>query len=64
MDLDIRLPLGLLLAAIGGLLVGFGALSDAAIYARSLGLNVNLWWGLTMLLVGATLAVLGWRRRK
>jgi len=49
MGLDIRLPLGLLFTAIGALLAIFGALSDGSIYARSLNINVNLWWGLVML---------------
>jgi len=53
MGLDVRLPLGLLFLSIGTLLAGYGLLSDKALYARSLGINVNLWWGLVMALVGA-----------
>jgi len=52
MGLDIRLPIGLLFVIIGALLAGFGLLGDHAVYARSLGINVNLWWGLLMLGVG------------
>ena len=52
MGFDICRPIGLLLSIIGALLAGFGALGDRAIYARSLGFNVNLWWGLVMLAVG------------
>ena len=37
----------------GLLLVGFGLLGDTAIYTRSLGLNINLWWGLVMTGFGA-----------
>ena len=62
MGLDIRLPLGLLFVIIGLLLSGFGAFSDHAIYARSLGINVNLWWGLVMLVTGITLLKLSTRR--
>jgi hypothetical protein len=47
MGLDIRLPIGLLFSVVGALLVGYGALSNKAIYQRSLGLNINLAWGLS-----------------
>lgn len=53
MHIDIRLPIGLLFSVIGVLLVLFGALSDPALYTRSLGININLWWGGAMLLFGA-----------
>lgn len=54
MQLDLRLPMGLMFTVFGILLAGFGFVSDRAIYARSLGINVNLWWGLV--LVGFGLA--------
>ena len=57
MKLDLRLPMGLMFTIVGTLLTGFGLLSDDAIYARSLGINVNLWWGLVLLAFG--LAMLG-----
>ena len=52
MKLDLRLPIGLMFSIIGALLVVFGLASDPAIYERSLGLNVNLWWGVVLLLFG------------
>jgi hypothetical protein len=52
MGLDIRLPIGLLLTIIGTLLAGYGLVGDAAIYKRSLGINVNLGWGSVLLAVG------------
>jgi len=54
---DIRLPLGLLFTAIGTLLTVFGLVTDGRIYQRSLGINVNLWWGLLILLFGASFLV-------
>ena len=46
MQLDIRLPMGLLFLILGIILVVFGFTSDPAIYAEhSLGQNVNLLWG-------------------
>lgn len=63
MGLDIRLPIGLMFSIIGALLLAYGLLTagDGAIYTRSLGVNVNLWWGLTMLLFGVVMTVLGRR---
>ena len=55
MNIDIRTPLGMLFIAIGVLLVGSGVLSDAAIFQRSLGVNINLWWGLAMTAFGAVM---------
>ena len=62
MGLDIRLPLGLLFTIIGVLLAGYGLLGDKAIYARSLGINMNLWWGLAMLVFGVATLFLARRR--
>ena len=57
MNLDLRLPIGLMFTIFGILLTAFGLMSDEAIYARSLGINVNLWWGLVLFAFG--LAMLG-----
>jgi hypothetical protein len=55
--MDIRIPLGLLFAVLGGLLAGFGVTTmSSRMYAEhSLGINVNLWSGLAMLAFGGTL---------
>jgi hypothetical protein len=55
MKLDLRLPIGLMFSIIGALLAVFGLASDPAIYQRSLGINVNLWWGLVLLVFGLTM---------
>jgi hypothetical protein len=57
MSLDLRLPIGLLFLALGTLLAVYGAVSDPAIYAVSLGVNINLWWGVVMLAFGAAMFV-------
>ena len=62
MGLDIRQPIGLLFSIFGALLFAFGIFSNRAIYARSLGVNVNLWWGLVMLAFGGTMLWLGRRK--
>ncbi|MCL4813556.1 MAG: hypothetical protein KJ061_13770 [Vicinamibacteraceae bacterium] len=61
MGLDLRWPVGLLFTLLGALLVVFGLASDPAIYVRSLGVNVNLWWGVVMMVFG--LAMIGLARR-
>jgi hypothetical protein len=55
MGLDIRLPIALLFAVLGGLLAIFGAFSDRSIYSRSLGINVNLLWGSILFIFGTAL---------
>ena len=61
MGLDIRIPIGLMFSILGGLLTIYGLLSDKAIYQRSLGINVNLGWGLVMLVFGVLMLILGRR---
>ena len=60
-SLDIRTPIGLLFAVLGGLLAAYGLMADRAIYQRSLGININLWWGLVMLAFGVVMLALGRR---
>jgi hypothetical protein len=64
MNLDLRLPIGLMFTIIGVLLTVFGLISDDAIYARSLGINVNLWWGLVLLAFGMVMLGLMARARR
>ena len=52
MRLDVRFPIGGMFSILGALLTLYGITSDRAIYARSLGINVNLWWGLVLLAFG------------
>lgn len=61
MNLDLRLPIGLMFTIFGVLLTGFGLISDKAIYSRSLGINVNLQWGLVLLAFGLVMLVLALR---
>jgi hypothetical protein len=62
--IDIRLPIGLVFAVMGILMIAFGAASNRAIYQRSLGINVNLYWGLVLLAFGIIMALLGRRGMK
>ncbi|HEV8400092.1 MAG TPA: hypothetical protein VGQ18_09680 [Gemmatimonadales bacterium] len=55
MKLDLRLPIGLMFTIFGVMLTLQGFVADPAIYARSLGINVNLWWGLVLLVFGVVM---------
>jgi hypothetical protein len=61
MQLDVRVPIGLLFSVLGVVLTTFGAFSDRAIYQPSLGVNINLVWGLVMLAFGVVMLFLGRR---
>lgn len=63
MRLDIRTPIGTLFLVLGIMLVVYGILADHGIYTKSLGLNVNLWWGLVLLLFGAVFVYFGARHK-
>jgi hypothetical protein len=63
MRFDLRIPIGLMFTTFGLMLTAFGLMSDEAIYARSLGINVNLWWGLVLLGFGAVMLAFAARRR-
>jgi hypothetical protein len=56
--LDIRVPIGILFTAIGLLLVLYGGVSESSLYDRSLGININLWWGGALLVFGAAMLFL------
>ena len=51
MGLDIRWPIGLMFTLIGVLLTGFGAMVQSD-HAISLGININLIWGVVLLVFG------------
>jgi hypothetical protein len=66
MGLDLRWPIGLMFSIIGALLVIYGLMtnSNPEIYTRSLGLNINLVWGLVLLVFGGAMLTMAWRGGK
>lgn len=66
MNLDLRIPLGMMFSFTGAILSTWGIKTnhDTALYARSLGINANLWWGLVLLAFGVTMYVLGQRSQR
>ena len=65
MGLDIRIPLGLIFAITGGIMTVYGLFTrgNHALYAKSMDVNLNLWWGALMFVFGAVMWVVG-RRQK
>ena len=61
MGIDIRLPLGILFSLLGLILVVYGLAGDPSLYQQSLGINVNLRWGLVLLAFGVLMFVLSRR---
>ncbi len=64
-SLDIRVPIGALFGILGLILVVYGLTTggNAAQYARSGGININLWWGVVMLVFGVILLAAARRKR-
>ena len=53
MGFDIRLPIGFLFTTLGALLILFGLFTlNSPIYKHSLGMNINLGWGIPLLIFG------------
>jgi len=61
MGIDIRLPIGILFTLLGIILMSYGALGDASRYRQSLDVNVNLIWGIVLLVFGVLMFLLGRR---
>jgi len=61
MDLDLRVPIGLFFVVVGLIMAIFGLTGDPAIYQKSLGINVNLDWGIVELVFGALMLTFGFR---
>jgi drug/metabolite transporter (DMT)-like permease len=62
MGLDIRWPIGLMFSFIGVLLVVTGLINGPD--ARSLDINVNLRWGVVLLVFGVFMLAMAWRASK
>jgi hypothetical protein len=64
MRLDVRFPIGGMFTIFGVILTVYGIVSSPAIYAKSLGINVNLWWGLVILAFGLVMLGFAIRARR
>ncbi|MBQ7590699.1 MAG: hypothetical protein IJU47_08470 [Verrucomicrobia bacterium] len=60
MNLDIRIPIGAMFSLIGILLAIYGLMTNGELmYAKSLGMNMNLYWGGAMLVFGVIMLIFG-----
>ena len=61
--LDIRAPIGGLFTVLGAMLAGYGlfASGNGGSSEAATGTNVNLWWGLVMLVFGIVLLLMARR---
>jgi hypothetical protein len=64
MGLDVRFPIGGMFSIFGVILTIYGIVSNRAIYEKSLGINVNLWWGLVLLVFGLVMLWLAFRAER
>jgi hypothetical protein len=65
MNLDLRIPMGLMFTLVGLILTVYGlATQGSDIYMRSGGINANLDWGIVLLIFGSTMFLLGRRGQK
>jgi hypothetical protein len=63
MNLDPRIPIGMMFSMAGAVLTAFGLATRnrAELYARSLSINASLWWGVVVLVFGIVVLTLGRR---
>lgn len=63
MSFDLRIPVGLMFTLFGLILIAVGLLGGPELVAKSLGINMNLWWGLAQLAFGASMLLFGLRSK-
>jgi uncharacterized protein YybS (DUF2232 family) len=63
---DIRIPIGLMFTVIGIIIsiMGIVTMSNSEMYEKSLGLNVNLFMGVLMLIFGLIMLFFAFRKKK
>jgi len=63
MRFDLRLPIGFLFSIFGAVLVVYGFITPAETYKQSLGINVNLYWGVVLCAFGGVMLAFAIRAR-
>lgn len=63
MRFDLRLPIGFLFSLFGAILVIYGFITPADSYKQSLGINVNLYWGVVLCAFGGVMLGFALRAR-
>ena len=63
-DLDVRVPIGALFTMLGVLLTAYGAMEPTAVQgAFTKGGQINMWWGVVMLIFGIFMLLVARPRR-
>ena len=62
-QVDARIPMGMMFTLTGTILTALGLATrdNAAVYVKSSGIDINLWWGLALLVFGVVVLALGRR---
>jgi hypothetical protein len=63
MNFDLRIPVGLMFSLFGLILAAVGLLGHPDL-EKSLGINIDLRWGVFLVLFGITMLFLAWRGTK
>ncbi len=63
MRFDLRLPIGFLFSIFGAVLVIYGFITPPEAYKQSLGINVNLYWGVVLCAFGGVMLAFAIRAR-
>ncbi len=64
MQLDLRIPLGLMFGIFGLILVAVGIFGPANQTDVSMGIAINLWWGVVLLVFSSLMLFLSFRKKK
>lgn len=65
MNFDLRLPIGILFTLFGLILTVYGVITRGSeIYQKSLGMNMNISWGIVLLVFGGFMLFLAKRGSK
>ncbi len=62
--IDLRLPIGLFFLCVGLIMTGFGLFSPHNIPHINQQINVDLYWGVVLLLFGGVMTVFGMKGQK
>jgi drug/metabolite transporter (DMT)-like permease len=60
--IDIRVPIGLMFLIVGVIITAYGGMTtgDPMYEIHSLGININFWWGLCLVLFAVVMLGLAW----
>jgi len=65
MSLDICWPIGIMFSLVGAMLAVFGLVTKSSeMYKRSLDIDINLWWGLALLVFGGLMLYNAWKNSR